>query len=60
MTRPITPALSQARSTAARYRPAWRTKVGDIRTDKKVGDVEITSSGFERMTANGWTKEGRV
>lgn len=47
------------RSTAARYRPAWRTKVGEIRTDKKVGDVEITSNGFERMTATGWTKESR-
>ena len=48
------------RSTAARYRPAWRTKVGEIRTDKKVGDVEITSNGFERKTESGWTKEARV
>ncbi|MES2173892.1 MAG: hypothetical protein V4523_08080 [Pseudomonadota bacterium] len=47
------------RSTAARYRPAWRTPIGHVRTEKAVGDVEMTATGFERLTAQGFVKEGR-
>jgi hypothetical protein len=42
------------RSTAARYRPAWRTPAGDSRTVKNVGDVEMTARGFERLTVDGF------
>lgn len=42
------------RSTAARYRPAWRAPVGETRTVKNVGDVEMTARGFERLTADGF------
>ncbi len=48
------------RSTAARYRPAWRVPVGETRTVKNVGDVEMTARGFERLTAEGFQPvEGR-
>lgn len=46
------------RSTAARYRPAWRVAVGQTRTEKKVGDVEMTARGFERLTADGFRRIG--
>ena len=42
------------RSTAARYRPAWRTPAGEARTVKNVGDIEMTARGFERLTADGF------
>lgn len=44
------------RSTAARYRPAWRTPAGDTRTEKNVGDVEMTANGFERLTDHGFQR----
>jgi len=43
-----------ARSTAARYRPAWRVPIGETRPVKNVGDVEMTARGFERLTAEGF------
>ena len=46
------------RSTAARFRPAWRTPAGEARTVKNVGDVEMTARGFERLTADGFKKIG--
>jgi hypothetical protein len=46
------------RSTAARYRPAWRVPVGETRTVKNVGDVEMTARGFERLTADGFKRIG--
>ena len=42
------------RSTAARYRPAWRAPVENNRTEKKIGDVEMTARGFERLTVDGF------
>ena len=44
------------RSTAARYRPAWRVPVGETRTEKKIGDVKMTARGFERLTAEGFRR----
>jgi len=46
------------RSTAASYRPAWRTPAGEARTVKNVGDVEMTARGFERLTADGFKRIG--
>lgn len=45
---------TSTRSTAARYRPAWRVPVGETRTVKNVGDVEMTARGFERLTSDGF------
>ncbi len=44
------------RSTAGRYRPAWRTPIGHGRTVKDVGDIEMTATGFHRLTATGFVK----
>lgn len=49
---------TMTRSTAARYRPAWRVPVGETRTVKNVGDVEMTARGFERLTADGFRRIG--
>lgn len=45
------------RSTAARYRPAWRTPAGETRTQKKVGDVELAATGCFRLTTNGFVRD---
>ena len=47
--------LNPNRPTALR-RPAWRTPVGAAQTEKKIGDVELTATGFVRMTPEGWRK----
>lgn len=44
---------------ATRYRPAWRTQVGETRTPKKTGDVEMTATGFERLTPQGFKRIDR-
>ena len=44
---------------ATRYRPAWRTEVGEMRTAKKIGDVEMTATGFERLTPEGFKRIDR-
>ncbi|WP_167706606.1 hypothetical protein [Sphingobium fuliginis] len=44
------------RSTAARYRPAWRAPVGETRTEKKIGDCEVTATGCFRRTADGFER----
>ncbi|WP_333885720.1 hypothetical protein [Sphingobium yanoikuyae] len=44
---------------ATRYRPAWRTPVGETRTPKELGDVEMTSTGFERLTTDGFKRIDR-
>lgn len=49
-------APSPKSSVAARYRPAWRTPVGQTHTVKKLGDVVITPTGFERLTPNGFER----
>lgn len=45
-----------AHRPAARYRPAWRTPVGQTKTVKAIGDVEITTRGFERLTVDGFRR----
>ena len=47
--------LNPNRPTALR-RPAWRTPVGPAHTEKKIGEVELTTGGFARMTPEGWRK----
>lgn len=47
-----------ARRPATRYRPAWRTPVGETRTEKKVGDVEVATNGCFRNTADGFQRIG--
>jgi len=44
------------RSTAARYRPAWRTPTGEARTVKNVGDVEMSATGSFRRTKDGFER----
>ncbi|WP_311271337.1 hypothetical protein [Sphingobium sp. WCS2017Hpa-17] len=48
--------MTTPRSVAARYRPAWREPVGQTRTEKKIGDVEITATGTYRQMASGWER----
>lgn len=43
-------------SLTARYRPTCRTPVGQTQTIKKLGDVVITPTGFERLTPNGFKR----
>lgn len=43
----------------ARFRPAWRMPVGETRTTKKLGDVEMTATGFERLTSEGFKRIDR-
>lgn len=49
-------APSPTSSLAARYRPTWRTPVGQTQTTKKLGDVVITPTGFERLTSEGFKR----
>lgn len=45
------------RRPATRYRPPWRKPVpGPAHTVKKLGDVEMTSTGFSRLTASGFER----
>ena len=45
------------RRPATRFRPTWRLPVtSPAHTDKKLGDVEITSLGFFRLTIAGWER----
>lgn len=50
--------MSRHRPTL-RYRPAWRTAVGETRTVKEIGHVEMTADGFERRTIEGFQRVGQ-
>lgn len=46
----------EERRPATKYRPKWRTAVGETRTVKAIGDVEITATGWERRTEQGFRR----
>lgn len=45
------------RRPATRFRPTWRLPItGPAHTIKKLGDVEITATGFARLTDGGFER----
>ena len=44
------------RSTADRDAPGGAVAGGETSTQKKIGDVEMTARGFERLTAAGFQR----
>lgn len=45
------------RRPATRHRPAWRTPIeGPAHTIKQPGDVEMTATGFARLTLGGYER----